>query len=439
MKELCFFFIYFSEAIILALYCNSLFEKRYSKVMVTGMIAVTYIVLYSISFFNNPYLNLSAFIITNYICMLLLYKSTPTNTLFHLLIITVTMLVSEVLSLAIFTNIANNLFYEKDTNNTSLLLASLLSKLLYFLITNTIAKSLKTKKLKNIPKSTENIFLSLVPILSIGILITFFSISIFYPNLPHMLTIMLFISAFFILLINLIIYGVYEYIGKNNEAIIDLQLQILREQDKAEYYKKLVEQDENQKIIIHDIKKHLQAIAILNESSDSAKISNYLEHIINSSAMKTPVKICNHAFLNSILSHYKREAESYNISINFDIRNHCIDFLPEDSITTLFCNLLENAIEASRNTVDAFIDLSASIKENTCFTTITLQNSCANNPFSPEGLMLKSPKNDSKLHGFGLKSINKLVTNYDGSMKCFYDDSTHTFHTIIFLSNKCNI
>lgn len=428
MKTLCFFLIYISEAIILSLYCYKLFTKKISSIAITMLYSSTYSILFMISFINNPYINLCAFTVVNFICISVGYKGKLLNTLFHVFITTVAMLATEVFALSIFTNISNSLFYNKSINNTSLLLASVLSKLLYFFVLYGITHLFQKGKTIPLPNYKEIILLSLVPILSIGILVTCFTVSIIYPQLPHQISLILLICSFFIVLLNLIIFWIYEYIGSKNKQFLLLQLQLQKESDNTAYYKKLIEQDENQKILIHDIKKHLQSIYLLNEANEPAKISSYLDNVLNSPALQTSLKICNHEFLNGILSRYKLDAERRNISVIFDIRNHSIDFMSDDNITILFCNLLDNAINASTDSVNAFIELSVTTKENTSFTTITLQNSCHSEP--------NSNKSHPSGHGFGLKSIEKAVELYNGSINYFYDKTSKTFHTVILLSNN---
>ena len=68
---------------------------------------------------------------------------------------------------------------------------------------------------------------------------------------------LLILSSFFMLLINILIFGLFEHIKQKNSEIAELTLQNQRDADSVEYYKAIVSQDEKQKVLIHDIKKHL--------------------------------------------------------------------------------------------------------------------------------------------------------------------------------------
>ena len=112
--------------------------------------------------------------------------------------------------------------------------------------------------------------------------------------------------------------------------------------------------------------------------------------------------------------------------------NKSIDFLKEDDITSLFCNLLDNAVEAATYMQDGIIELSSYRQESTSFAVVTLANSCRINPLK-ENDQLASTKPDKLKHGYGLKIIRRIVNDYEGEIQHYYSDEEHFFHTIIIL------
>ena len=77
-------------------------------------------------------------------------------------------------------------------------------------------------------------------------------------------------------------------------------------------------------------------------------------------------------------------------------------------------------MEASQRIKDPYIEISATQREHTPFIIITMINSCARNPFSPNGELISS-KPDPQAHGFGIKSIEKIVHNYNGNIHFSHD------------------
>ena len=47
-----------------------------------------------------------------------------------------------------------------------------------------------------------------------------------------------------------------------------------------------------------------------------------------------------------------------------DIRSNTTTFLSDSDVTSLFCNLLDNAVEASQRIKDPYIEISATQREN---------------------------------------------------------------------------
>ena len=113
-------------------------------------------------------------------------------------------------------------------------------------------------------------------------------------------------------------------------------------------------QDEKQKVLIHDIKKHLNAIASLNEQHDSEKIAAYLTHVLGSSELKHSVRVCDNDLLNALLCRYQKICLTQNIALHIDIRSKCIDFVTYDDLSVLFGNLMDNAVESAEKTVNPF-------------------------------------------------------------------------------------
>jgi sensor histidine kinase regulating citrate/malate metabolism len=72
-------------------------------------------------------------------------------------------------------------------------------------------------------------------------------------------------------------------------------------------------------------------------------------------------------------------------------------------------------------------------REKIPFIVITVINSSRKNPFEDSAGVLTTNKPERNKHGFGLKSIQKIVDKYHGDMQMYYNGDTMTFHTIITL------
>ena len=163
-----------------------------------------------------------------------------------------------------------------------------------------------------------------------------------------------------------------------------MQLLLQKESNSTEYYEMLRLQNENQRILIHDIKKHLHSIDVLNQQKEHDKIDAYLHQLICSSDLKESARLCDHAMLNSILCRYMQQCTDSHIAFHADIRSGTTDFIADNDLTSLFCNLLDNAVKAAETIPESFIEISAGKKGKTPFTVLTVINSCRTNPFTTE-------------------------------------------------------
>lgn len=211
-----------------------------------------------------------------------------------------------------------------------------------------------------------------------------------------------------------------------------MQLSLVRENDTAEYDKMLSTQNENRNILVHNIRGHLYTISALAEQHQQSEITDYINNLIQTSNLQNSdaLQLCDNNTLNAILCRYKEECKKQKIDFRTDIRNESIHFMSANDLTALFCNLLDNAMEAAARVSDSFIELCITRRENTPYTVLSVQNSCLENPFDSRGNLVTRKKN-SNHHGLGLKSIQRTIENYGGDMHIYYEETTETFHTVI--------
>ncbi len=128
------------------------------------------------------------------------------------------------------------------------------------------------------------------------------------------------------------------------------------------------------------LKKHLQSIASLNEQNAPDKVSAYIHQLLLSSDLKETARICDNELLNAIMARYKRQCNNMGIAFTADIRSGVLNYMSDSDLTSLFCNLLDNATEAAGKVPDSYIEVNICKRENTPFVLITVVNSCRVKP-----------------------------------------------------------
>ena len=183
-------------------------------------------------------------------------------------------------------------------------------------------------------------------------------------------------------------------------------------------------------MLIHDIRKHLDTIRDL--AGEPEAVSRYVEELEKSPALQNKVRVCGNHILDVVLCRYKEVCEGKGIGFAADVRDQSIDFLMQSEITSLFGNLLENAVEAAEGSAEPDMELLVD-KRPGGSVLISLVNTCRTPPESDGMGGFATWKADKERHGAGLKSIRGTVKKYGGTLQQRYDANTKLFHTVILL------
>ncbi len=425
------FFSFIIEAIIIYLYCSGLFEPKNSCKTCLLTLCSLYLILFCVSLMKSTLLNGILYFVINFIFLYSQFRLKWYSAIFHTAIITAIMGTCELIVYAVFQLFTPD-FWRNRQNYSDKWLFLILDKLIFFIVISFLTRFLKGQR-KATDRTDKSVFLLLfIPVSSIFVVMIFATIGETI-TLPPSIDLAVSLSCALLLVSNLLVFGINQYNQKRNEEFTQLQLQLQKEADFAEYHKMLTSRNENQRILIHDIKKHLQSIDLLNSDGKPEKIHAYIEQLMKSADLKEAVRLCDHDMLNAILCRYMRQCNEKHIDFHTDVRQGTIDFLSENDLTSLFCNLLDNALEAAEHFPTPFIELTVKNRDRTPFTVITLINSCRTNPFSGPDNTLISNKPDRQHHGFGIKSIQRTIHKYQGDLQMYYHEETLTFHTIIAL------
>ena len=430
LTNLSYFIVYIIEALIFYYYCTHLFKKRKPGIRILLIVGVAYLAEYLLSFFHLIAVNIGVFILFNIILLTYLYEIKFIHAVFHTIILTVAMVGTELIIAPMFTGD----FWADQSELYNLFVQAPLCKLAYFIVVSLLIHVFRGLSTENKYTSTANFVLTGMSILTFVILYSLLSI---YSKLPLTGTyrITIIANSVIILIINLISSWVYSFTLKKSEANLNLQLQLQKEQDYNNYYHALLKEDEQQRILIHDIRKHLQSIMALNEEHATQHISSYIKHLISDYELQSPVKISDNKLLNSICNRYNSICKEHGISFNTDIRKQCLVNLPENELTAIICNLLDNALESAIEIPDSYIEIN--IYKRKMYTYINVINSCPFNPIDEKsGRLISGKKTHPEtgiIHGLGIKSVENIALRHQGTIDYHYDKDMREFHVIVSL------
>ena len=425
---------YLFEFAVIYVYCQNTFRSKFNKyieisVGLIGYVGIglaLYIELYTVFSKNIMWVNTLFFIIFCCCYIACLFYVRLHLAIIQSAVFTSVMAAGEVMTYSITESVT--FLFDANESFKILFINAFTSKLIYALLMYILFHI--SKKIKNIDVGKDLDKISLLAV--IVSLISAFSTCMLLMVIPYIhfdsyYDSIAFWATILMLVPNVAIFTIYIYVQRKNDEFSKLQLQLQKERDSMEYYSMLLSRNESQSILVHDIKKHLQSIALLNDQREHEKIASYIDSIINSSDLQQSVQICDNKLLNAIINRYLEECRNKNIRFHADIRKDTVNFMKEDNLTALFCNILDNAYTAASKAEDSFIDLNVRKGENTDYTVITMKNSCGENPFLP--------RRKNKGHGYGLKSVERIAALYDGHMETYFEDEENVYHTIVVLKN----
>lgn len=428
---ICYAFVLTSEGITAWSYFEQVFERKGSRKVEIWMFILGYSLLFALSQFKNVLINTVAFLFVNLILLFSNFACKKLIGIIQVAFLTVVMGGTEVLAGNLMSCLSHD-FKAYQYDISVMIPLSVLSCLLYFFVMQIIAKLIKPAKDGT---DTSTVFLlSILPVVSVLITMTITYISI-TTQIKPIVGILMAISVIALLMVNILVTVVYNHIQKMYNDRLELELIAQKAKMDTENYKILENQYENQRVLIHDIRGHMQVMRGLLESKNYDELENYLLDMERDPALQKIARLCDNTVLNVILIHHASICKSLGIDVDFDIRQHSVDFISAHDITAIFDNLLTNAEEAAKNTSEKYIKLSATQQGETGVL-ITVINSCNSAPDMDDDGNIKTKKEDKEHHGVGLKSVRQAVKRYQGVMRMYYNETERRFHCVIRLINS---
>lgn len=429
MITLCYLFIYVFEQFISYIYFSNKFYLKRDKKLVVLLYTLSFIAQFLIHHIQISELNLISFFVCNFLIVTLCFNCSFKQSFFNTLLLEAVMISSELVvmyftSFVLQINLNQYLF-----DDSIIILETVCTKTLYFLLTYFISR-LSRKEKKDISKYDKSFFLFCLPIVSIGIIISFTYLSISY-DVNNTTKLLFSIISLVLLGTNLIVFFTHEKIMNVLTENISLQLENQKNKINDEYYHELEKQQDTSNLLIHDIKRCLINIQELSVQGDTSQIIEYIDSIYNGYKIQTLKQYSNNKLINIIVSRYAQLFANDNIDFSVDIRNVDFSFIDNSDITALLDNLLENSYDAVKISKRKIIDLTID-KQNEKYVIIQLSNS---SDIKPEinNKSIKTTKKDIGMHGIGTKSILRIVKRYSGNLEWEYNDILGIFTATIIL------
>lgn len=377
-------FAHIIEAIILWMSMSQMYEHRY-KQWVTGIaIMAGHAVMFGVFLTGNIYfitaINNSMYIVL----MALLFNVSKRSAVFWALIYNAMMAISEQLVFYVLQFIVGIRYIELK-NAMSIIIVFCLCKILYFILIQ-IMVVIKNKSRSSDSGDISIVLLMVTLVASLTVFMTYYIFGV-ESNVNSKETVWAITSSIILVSSDILILWVNIRINERKAENERIKIQLEQEKADARYYKLENEKNESLEILRHDMNNHLNTMLDME-----------------------------------------------NIEFVVDIRPGTIDDIAATDIVALFGNILSNAYEAAKQCEKIngkYIELVVKRKHET--TLIKCVNSCAVPPKIIGGKFISIKKDTNRKHGYGMKSIDKIVNKYHGSHIEQFDENEFTISIILMI------
>lgn len=296
----------------------------------------------------------------------------------------------------------------------------ILAKAAHFLLIAIFERVMRAKK------SGGNVR-ELVPVLALGIpfMLVLEGINISLPAITDEKNLLFSIGS------SAIILGAFIYIIIFNDHYLELRQEAQNEESalyelqlKYDYYQKKRADEELIKEVYHDIKHHI----LLAEGTISKDVIKKLVRYEN-------YYDTGNEFLNVIIADKLEKAKEKRIRLECDINFKDCDFIAPIDISTIFGNILDNALEACELLPEDDRIIFLNVQARGAIRYIVIKNRMVNNRINISEKIATS-KNNKASHGFGISNVKKSIKVYNGECKITAENNEFIISIVIPVQEK---
>lgn len=227
----------------------------------------------------------------------------------------------------------------------------------------------------------------------------------------------------FILVGGFLLYFI-EIKGKERERLLNMRNDMMEAN-----YQGLQKAYDANRVLQHDNKNHMLAMYELIKENKNEEALNYINMWMSISQKSLIGVKSGNEILDIIVNSKVNEAKDKQIDFQYDIKHLGDINIADVDMCALLANLIDNAIEASEKVIkNPWIHLKIHRKNDTML--ILIKNSISKEMLTKKKFF-QTEKENSNLHGWGMKSIERVVHKYDGEIEhTWKEESFETFVTI---------
>jgi len=202
---------------------------------------------------------------------------------------------------------------------------------------------------------------------------------------------------------------------------LEYQHQELQKQydDRAKMQEEIKSLHESARRLKHDMKNHMMVIAAYLNDSEVEEAKQYVSGVFQKlNQMYTYIETGN-VIVNYCINSKLQKACEQQIPFKAEVQNLAFKHIDSVDLTAILMNLLDNAIEGSKNVKEPLIEIV--IRKKRSYETILIKERIEHSVLRENPNLITS-KVERQEHGYGLKQVKELVERYDGMLDVYEED-----------------
>ena len=422
--------LYIVGAVIFLFYCNNAFNSTKSKYVKLLFVSLGFLVLYGIYQIGINYINGIAMFVVFFLLMHFVFEASVLSATIQSLLYIAFMIAGEYIVIPVSQYLYNLNGSDYHDNLHSYIFVVVASKLIHL-----VCLLLMLIVLKRITKNNDDdikgfALILIIPISNI-VFLTFIEYISIKVAFDEEFIIIWSIVALLMLLSNFLVFYNRSYILKQSRRINELNIERQKKELDEQYFSIIEKTNKDMQILAHDFNNHLSYI---NSIDSPEEIHSYINKISLNVDKFLATGISKNKTLDIIINKYTTLCDLKGIELIYDVKTSNLNQIDDSDLIALLNNLLDNAVEAAENSNKKRIEFVV-LADTDFFDKIIITNSCDQKPLS-DHRMLITVKDNKDLHGFGFKSVQKIVKKYRGDYYWEYDEENNTFLTSILIPKQ---
>lgn len=394
-------------------FINIFFDRTYVNNKVEKSAFAVYFILNSIIylFFKEPIINLSSNILLFFILTFIYNAKLSTRLIATVLIYAVNMLLD---------GMVHSFFTQMDMLININIITGIISNLFLYVFVLFFEKAFITKDRYKM-NLVHWITIFIIPVGSI-----FIATTLLLSNYKLITNV---ISVYFLLVINIVIFYVYDMLIKFYDEKYEKELLKQQNNSYINQFEIIKQSQSNIRILRHDIKNHIYKIKYMTERDKKEDILNYLNSALNFIEVSQEYVTSENTDVDSILNYKIHEAKKIRAKVEVNIN------IPEKlkiesfDLNVILGNLMDNAIYAIKQSKKK--DLKIEIELDRGILYITIVNDYAEEVVIKDG-KFQTTKKDAENHGIGLSSVENIIKKYNGTIEIDHNNGKFTVNILLY-------